>query len=103
MKRKTDISVQDNRGIRRKVNMIVSDEFNGFQSGDILDANTIVALIKYAIEHGGGGHGGAVTSEDIINGTILLEDLNEEVTNKMKSEYEEAGEVLYLNGSKENN
>lgn len=103
MKRKTDISVQDNRGIRRKVNMIVSDEFNGFQSGDILDANTIVALIKYAMEHGGGGHGGAVTSEDIVNGTIQLEDLADEVTNKMESTYEEGAEVLYLNGSGSNN
>ena len=98
MKRKTDISVQDNRGIRRKVNMIVSDEYNGFQSGDILDANTIVALIKYAMEHGG-----EITSEDILNGTIKLEDLADEVTNKMESEYEEGNEVLYLNGSKSNN
>ena len=103
MKRKTDISVQDNRGIRRKVNMIVSDEYNGFQSGDILDANTIVALIKYAIEQSGGGHGGAVTSEDIVDGTIMLEDLSDEVTDRMSSEYEEGREVLYLNGSKNNN
>lgn len=102
MKRKTDISVQDNRGIRRKVNMIVSDEYNGFQSGDILDANTIVALIKYAIEHSG-SHGGEITSEDILNGTIRLEDLADEVTNKMESEYEEGNEVLYLNGSKNGN
>lgn len=98
MKRKTDISVQDNRGIRRKVNMIVSDEYNGFQSGDILDANTIVALIKYAMEHGG-----EITSEDIVNGTIMLEDLSDEVTSRMSSEYEEGGEILYLNGSKNNN
>lgn len=103
MKRKTNVSVQDNRGARRTVNMYVSEDFNGFRSGDMLDANTIVALINYAIEHGGSGHGGAVTSEDIINGTILLEDLNEEVTNKMESEYEETNEVLYLNGSKEDN
>lgn len=98
MKRKTDISVQDNRGIRRKVNMIVSDEYNGFQSGDILDANTIVALIKYAMEHGG-----EITSEDIVNGTIMLEDLSDEVMDRMSSEYEEGGEILYLNGSKNNN
>lgn len=99
MKRKTNISVQDNNGIRRTVNMIVGDTFEGFQSGDILDANTIVALINYAIEHGG-GHSGTITSEDIVNGTILLEDLSDEVTDKMESEYEENSEVLYLNGSK---
>lgn len=103
MKRKTNISVQDNYGIRRTANMIVSEKYNGFQSGDILDANTVVAMIKYAIEHSGGGHGGAVTSEDIVNGTIQLEDLSNEVTNKMESEYEDGNEVLYLNGSKEDN
>lgn len=103
MKRKTNVSVQDNHGIRRTVSMIVNEEYNGFRSGDLLDANTIVALIKYAMEHGGGGHGGAVTSEDIVNGTIQLEDLADEVTNKMESEYEEGNEVLYLNGSRSNN
>lgn len=100
MKRKTNVSVQDNRGSRRTVNMYVSDDFNGFRSGDMLDANTIVALVNYAVEHGSGGHGGAVTSEDIINGAILLEDLNQEVTRKMESEYEQEDEALYLNGSK---
>ena len=100
MKRKTNVSVQDNRGVRRTVNMIVNNEYNGFRSGDILDANTIVAMIKYAIEHSGGGHSGEITSEDIVNGTIQLEDLSDEVTNKMESEYEHESEVLYLNGSK---
>ena len=100
MKRKTNVSVQDNRGIRRKVNMLVGDAHEGFRSGDILDANSVVALIKAFI---GGGGGGTVTSSDIVNGTILLEDLADEVVDKMESEYEEGEEALYLNGSRANN
>ena len=103
MKRKTNISVQDNYGIRRTANMIISEKYNGFQSGDILDANTVVAMIKYAMEHSGGGHSGTVTSEDILNGAILLEDLSNEVTSKMESTYKEGDEILYLNGSESNN
>ena len=46
MKRKTNISVQDNRGIRVTPNLIVGEKFNGYVSGDILDANSVADLVK---------------------------------------------------------
>lgn len=46
MKRKTNISVQDNLGTRVKSNMIVGEKHNGYLSGDILDANAIIDVIK---------------------------------------------------------
>jgi len=44
MKTKTNISVQDNTGARVISDMIVG-EYNGFRSGDILDANATQQLI----------------------------------------------------------
>ena len=49
MKRKTNISVQDNRGSRVISNMHVGEEYHGYIPGDILDANTVVKLILDAI------------------------------------------------------
>jgi len=46
MKRKTNISVQDNHGIRITPNLIVGEKFNGYVSGDILDANSVADLVK---------------------------------------------------------
>ena len=46
MKRKTNISVQDNRGLRVTPNLIVGEKFNGYVSGDILDANSVADLVK---------------------------------------------------------
>lgn len=46
MKRKTNISVQDNLGIRITPNLIVGEKFNGYVSGDILDANSVADLVK---------------------------------------------------------
>lgn len=45
MKRKTNISVMDNLGIRREVNMQVGED-NGYLSGDILDANATSKLVE---------------------------------------------------------
>lgn len=100
MKRKTNISVLDNFGIRRTSNMIVSQKYNGFISGDILDANAIVDLVKTVIEvYQASGINRPVTSEDIQDGTIRIEDLSEEITNKMESTYNQDEESLSLNGS----
>ena len=104
MKRKTNISVQDNLGIRRTSNMIVSEKYNGFLSGDILDANAIVDLVKTVIDIYGSasGTGRLVTSEDIQNGTILIEDLSKEITDKLESTYKQDEELLMLNNSEAN-
>lgn len=98
MKRKTNVSVQDNMGVRKVSNMIVSSETHNFASGDILDANAVMELILSVVSQIPGGK--EISSEDIVNGTILIEDLSEEVTNKLESVYEEGEESLYIDGSK---
>lgn len=45
MKRKTNISVRNNINIQRNVDMIVGDKYNGYVSGDILDANATKELV----------------------------------------------------------
>lgn len=102
MKRKTNISVQDNRGIRITPNMTVGEKFNGYVSGDILDANAIVDLVKKMIRDGGGVVPDSITSEDIADGTIQIVDLAKEVTDKLDSKYDESEEKLYINGSGNN-
>ena len=80
--------------------MIVSQKYNGFISGDILDANAIVDLVKTVIEvYQSSGINRPVTSEDIQDGTIRIEDLSEEITNKLESTYNQDEESLSLNGS----
>lgn len=103
MKRKTNISVQDNKGIRISPNMIVGETFNGYKSGDILDANAIIDLVKSMIDAAGGDVSKIVTSKDILDGTIMLNDLADEVTDKLESEYDQDDEILYMNGSRSNN
>ena len=49
MKRKTNISVQDNRGIRVTSNMIVGQKDEGFSSGDLLDANATLETVNQKI------------------------------------------------------
>ncbi len=104
MKRKTNISVQDNRGIRVTPRMIVGEEFNGFVSGDILDANAIVSLIiKIAGEGGGQVLPNSITSDEIKDGTIRKEDLADDVADKLESVYKENEQSLYIDGSGKNN
>lgn len=46
MKRKTNISVQDNTGVRVTSSLIVGQKSNGYKSGDILDANAVQEKIS---------------------------------------------------------
>ena len=84
MKRKTNISVQDNRGSRVISNMHVSEEYHGYIPGDILDANMVVKLIYDALAgkpiDGDDLPVGSVTTLQIADKTIKIEDLSDEVT-----------------------
>jgi hypothetical protein len=106
MKRKTDISVQDNRGSRRTSDMHVSEEYHGYIPGDILDANMVVKLILDAIAgisiEGGDLLPNSVTSETIADKTIKIQDLSDEVADKLESTYATDSETLYLNTNKIN-
>ena len=103
MKRKTNISVQDNRGIRVTSNMMVGEKFNGYASGDILDANSIVELILQLI---GNGiiHSDAITSESIKDGSINVEDLSDDVKNLLSSgtTFQYADETMEIINSNNN-
>lgn len=41
-----------------------------------------------------------VGSEQLVNGSVMMEDLNEEVKNKLEDTYIEDNESLYINGTK---
>lgn len=98
MKTKTNISVRNSLGYHTTSNMILG-EAHGYQSGDILDANAVAELV-YAIITGEVFPGG-ITSENIQDGTISVNDLSREVIDKMTSTYNENDQALYLNGSRE--
>ena len=89
MKRKTNISVQDNRGSRVISNMHVSEEYHGYIPGDILDANMVVKLILDAIAgisiEGTDLPVDSVGSEQIKDKSIRMDDLSDEVINNMES------------------
>ena len=53
-------------------------------------------------EPGGGGQLGpdTVGTREIINGSVLTEDLNKEVTDKLDDIYVQDNESLYINGTK---
>lgn len=100
MKRKTNLSVQNNRGARVIPNMHVGEEYHGYIPGDILDANMIVKLIHDAIAGisiEGTDLPVAIGSEQIIDKSVQLNDLSDEVTAKLGSTYVADSESLYLN------
>ena len=94
-KTKTNISATDSLGRRIKSNLLVG-ESSYYTSGDVLDANATLELIKKAVD-GVIITPGSITSEDIENGSIKLEDLSPEVKNKMTSQYNESEESLRIN------
>ena len=81
--------------------MHVGEEYHGYIPGDILDANTVVKLILDAIDgisiEGPDLLPNSVTSEQIANKSIKIEDLSDEVTDKLQSTYTGDSETLYLN------
>jgi len=82
-----------------RAHLIVSDKVDGYKKGDILDANTIVKMIKDAISGGSEGTPKNITSADIVDGTIQIEDLSEDVADKLSSVYSPEDEILYINRS----
>ena len=81
--------------------MHVGEEYHGYIPGDILDANMVVKLIYDALAgktiDGDDLPVGSVTSSAIADKTIKIEDLSDEVTDKLQSTYTDDSETLYLN------
>lgn len=96
MKRKTNISVQDNRGIRVTPSIILGDKFEGYASGDLLDANAVKELCYDAPSDIPDGSittaklaDGAVTSAKLDNDIVEnLDDLTDTVDTLYKVEQE---------------
>ena len=104
MKRRTNISVQDNRGSRVTSNMHVSEEYHGYIPGDILDANMVVKLIYDALKglsiEGHDLEPNTVGSEQIKDKSITINDLSNEVADKLNQDlnatYHAEDEVIEL-------
>lgn len=92
MKRKTNLSVQDNIGVRRQSNIHVGEEFHGYVSGDILDANMIVKLIHDALQglsiEGSDVLTNAIGTEQIKDKSVTINDLSDELVDQMQSKVE---------------
>jgi len=80
MNRKTGVSVMDNLGIRRKVNIEVGPNM-GYLSGDVLDANATAKLIEDKINAVIGGASSALDTLKEIGDAIptKLSDLTNDV------------------------
>ena len=104
MKRKTNISVQSNTGTRRLAYMHVGEEYHGYASGDILDANTIVKLIHDALQglsiDGSDIVTESITSEQIKDKSVTINDLSDEIVDqiqsKVETQYDEDTEELSI-------
>lgn len=85
------------RGNRIDPNIIIGNQYKGFASGTILDANAIFDVIS-EIQSGSIGKN-AVTSWNIKDGSILLRDLNNEILQYLGLEYDEETETLKIGGT----
>ena len=110
MKRKTNISVQDNRASRVISNMHVSEEYHGYIPGDILDANMVVKMIYDAIAglsiEGGDLPTDSVGTEQLKDKSITINDLSDEVVNRINETVDityTAGEELMEIGKSSSN
>lgn len=76
------------------------NERSGYRNGQLIYPISVVD--HNPKKEGGGGTVGpdTVGSEDIIDNSVMLDDLNTEVKDKLKNEYDSDNETLYLNGSK---
>lgn len=62
--------------------LVIGDASNGYVRGCILDANAVIDLVTKMVENGI-TIPGIITSEQISDGTINLEDLSDEVKDKL--------------------
>jgi hypothetical protein len=78
-----------------------TNERSGYRNGQLIYPISVVDH-KPKEEGGGGGTLGpdTVGSQEIIDNSVKMVDLNTEVKDKLKNEYDSDNETLYLNGSK---
>ena len=100
-------AVQRGTNARRHMDplLYISDSAEEFLPGDLIDANTVIYLIKkYISELSPGGDilPDSITSDLIKDGTIQMDDLSDDVADKLGSTYDEGEEMLYMNRSHTN-
>lgn len=101
-KYKLEDLVSNGSHIRTKIKsgVIVSDLDFGYNKGDILDANSTMELIQHTIlsvlPH---ELFTEVTSENIKDGTIKMEDLSKSLQDTLSPSYNASDETLYLNNN----
>ena len=71
----------------------------------LVDSKSTSITSDDTIWEGGSSGGGqlgpnTVGSEEIINGSVKLQDLNKEVTERLEHSYDDDNEALYLDGTK---
>lgn len=84
-------------GSRIDPTIIIGDQYKGYASGAVLDANAIIELIEKTISTIAVGVD-TITSENIKDGTILMQDLSEDVKGRLGSTYDDEDESLHMNG-----
>lgn len=85
-------------------------ERSGYRNGHLIYP---ISILDHHAEEGGGGGGlgphtvgheelktDSVQTDNIVDGTVKLEDLNKEVSDKLDDTYVDNTESLYINGTK---
>lgn len=94
--------VSNGSHIRTKIksDVIIGDSDFGYGRGDIFDANFTMEIIQRTIlsmlSH---GLFTEVTSENIKDGTIKIEDLSKSLQDTLSPSYNASDETLYLNNN----
>lgn len=79
------------------------NERTGYRNGQLIYP---ISVVDHKKEASGGGGGSCqpgpntVGTEEIIDGSVKIEDLNKEVTDKLDDTYVNDSESLYINGTK---
>ena len=99
MKKGFEINTTSDIGRKIEPTLVVGS-FAGYSAGTVLDANAVVQLVIKILN--GAVSGGeilpdTVGSEQIIDGSIRLEDLSSEITSSLNSNYNPNNETLYTN------
>jgi len=79
------------------------NERSGYRNGQLIYP---ISVVDHHPKEGGGGGGelgpDTVGTDDIIDGSVRIVDLNDEVKDKLNDTYVPNDESLYINGTKPN-
>lgn len=74
-------------------------ERSGYRNGRLIYP---ISILDHKPQEGGGSQPGpnTVGTDEIIDGSVKMEDLNQEVIDRMTEVYDESTGTLYANGSR---